>query len=132
MVILTFAYILGMMWQIMITLIVDIMNDDWINTTESGTDGLPFIQYYGLQSKTPEELTIINFYWAFTSLSTVGFGDYVPRSDIERVVGAFILLSGVAVFSYIMGNFIDILNQYKEYKSDNGEDDLLNRFFGTI
>jgi hypothetical protein len=49
-------------------------------------------------------------YFAFTSLSTVGFGDYTPRSDIERSIGAFVLLSGVATFSYIMGNFINILN----------------------
>jgi len=51
-------------------------------------------------------------YFAFTSLSTVGFGDYVPRSNLERAVGAFMLLSGVAIFSYIMGNFIQILNNF--------------------
>jgi len=49
-------------------------------------------------------------YFAFTSLSTVGFGDYNPRSNIERFMVAFVLLFGVAVFSYIMGIFIEILN----------------------
>jgi potassium voltage-gated channel Eag-related subfamily H protein 8 len=51
-------------------------------------------------------------YFAFTSLSTVGFGDFNPRGDIERILCAFILLFGVAIFSYIMGNFIDILDQF--------------------
>ena len=39
-------------------------------------------------------------YFAFTTLSTVGFGDYYPVSDIERFCGAFVLLFGVATFSY--------------------------------
>lgn len=48
-------------------------------------------------------------YYAFTTLSTVGFGDFHPRSNAERTVCAFILLIGVAIFSYVMGNFIEIL-----------------------
>ena len=42
-------------------------------------------------------------YFTFTTLSTVGFGDYHPRSDIERIVGAVILFFGVAIFSIFMG-----------------------------
>ena len=45
-------------------------------------------------------------YYAFTSLSTVGFGDYNPRSDSERLFIAMVLLFGVLTFSYVMGNFI--------------------------
>jgi len=51
-------------------------------------------------------------YYAFTSLATVGFGDYAPRSDEERLVCSMILLFGVAIFSYIMGIFIEILKTY--------------------
>ena len=64
-------------------------------------------------------------YYAFTSLSTVGFGDYEPRSDIERLVCAFILLFGVSIFSYIMGKFIEILSQIKELNSDLDDGDSL-------
>lgn len=71
-------------------------------------------------------------YYAFTSLSTVGFGDYNPRSDFERVLCAMILLFGVAIFSYIMGNFIAILDQYRHLNADLDEGDELARFFGLI
>lgn len=64
-------------------------------------------------------------YFAFTSLSTVGFGDYAPRSDLERGVGAFLLLSGVAIFSIIMGQFIEILDSYMKFNEENNEGDLL-------
>ena len=49
-------------------------------------------------------------YWAFTTLSTVGLGDYFPMRNYERYMGAFGFLMGVAVFSYIMGNFTTIIN----------------------
>jgi len=43
----------------------------------------------------------------------VGFGDLTPRSDVERVICAIILLFGVAVFSYMMGIFIEILDEFQ-------------------
>lgn len=48
-----------------------------------------------------ENLTIV-VYFMFTTLSTVGFGDFNPKSEIERAIMTFILLIGVATFSYIM------------------------------
>ena len=57
-------------------------------------------------------MAIIVVYYAFTSLSTVGFGDYHPRSNEERLFCSMILLFGVAIFSYMMGIFIEILNNY--------------------
>ena len=50
--------------------------------------------------------SLISLYFAFTSLSTVGFGDFYPINDHERLVGAFVLLGGVAAFSYILGELI--------------------------
>jgi hypothetical protein len=71
-----------------------------------------FIHYYELEGNSPAENSIIGFYFAITTLSTVGFGDYTPRSDYERGIGTFILISGVMMFSYLMGSFIDILSSY--------------------
>lgn len=68
-----------------------------------------FIWKFDLNSFSHSKVAIVSTYFAFTSLSTVGFGDYYPVSDMERLVGAFVLLFGVAIFSYIMGNFITIL-----------------------
>jgi len=56
--------------------------------------------------------TIAITYFSFTSLSTVGFGDMHPRNDYERSLTAFILLFGVAIFSIVMGNFIDISDSF--------------------
>ena len=71
-------------------------------------------------------------YFAFTSLSTVGFGDFHPKSDIERLLCAFILLFGVAIFSYIMGIFITILDEFQHLNAELDEGDELTKFFGLI
>ena len=64
-----------------------------------------------------------------TSLSTVGFGDYYPVSDFERLVGAFILLFGVALFSIIMGSFTEILDEFQRFHADIDNGDQLVTFF---
>lgn len=42
------------------------------------------------------------------------------------------LLFGVAIFSYIMGNFIDILTQIQNYTASLDDGDTLTKFFGII
>ena len=102
---------MGLMWLIMCDFINDFVHDmDKYSDEAAKENPETFIHYNGLNEKTMSENTIIATYFAFTSLSTVGFGDYHPRSDIERLLCAFILLFGVAIFSYIMGNFISILD----------------------
>ena len=63
---------------------------------------------------TPVQVLVKVFYFAITTLSTIGFGDFHPVSVLERGIAAFILLFGVAVFSFIMGQFIEILMSYKK------------------
>lgn len=57
---------------------------------------------------------IVSCYYALTTLSTVGYGDYYPISNIERILAVIIMLGGVAFFSYIMGNFIEIITNYEK------------------
>ena len=56
------------------------------------------------------DMVIISLYFALTTLSTVGYGDITPISRIERVTAVIVMMCGVAFFSYIMGNFIEIIS----------------------
>lgn len=64
-----------------------------------------------------------------TSLSTVGFGDYYPISDEERLVYSFVLLFGVMLFSIFMGQLIDMIYNFKLLDSDFNHDEELEKFF---
>lgn len=103
-----FSYFIGMGWLIMCKVVNDIYAyRDPLYNFESEDQ---FLSKFGLLEKSDYEKAIINVYFAFTSLSTVGLGDYHPRSDLERLIFSFIMPLGVAIFAYIMGRFIEMIN----------------------
>jgi len=54
---------------------------------------------------------ITSCYFILTTLATLGYGDYFPKNNDERVLGIVIMLIGVAFFSYIIGTFIGIVQK---------------------
>jgi hypothetical protein len=112
-VILNISYICGIMFLVVCEAVDDFVYDldfgmPYEDTEDHHFPG--FLTHYDLHKNSSAMNLLISLYFAFTSLSTVGFGDYAPRGNYERLFGSFMLLFGVAIFSYIMGNFIDILD----------------------
>ena len=64
------------------------------------------------------------WYYAITTLSTIGFGDFSPKSVNEKFLGAVILQFGVVVFSIIMSKLIDILSSFKAIEQQGQHRDL--------
>ena len=67
-------------------------------------------------------------YFIFTTLTTIGFGDFNPKSEIERVIMTFILLIGVASFSYIMSQFISILLEVQNITAENEDSERMSQW----
>lgn len=88
-----------------------------------------FYDIYELSQSTSLQNLIKGMYFGFTTLSTVGFGDFNPKSDTERVVMIVIFVGGVAIFSIVMSAFLESLQKYSDVTADNEEQDDLNRFF---
>jgi hypothetical protein len=87
-----------------------------------------FIKEFGLQDQESMYQLIISAYYALTTLSTVGYGDYYPISSPERLVAVIVMLIGVAFFSYIMGNFIEILSNYDKNMGNVDQSGDLNNW----
>ena len=107
------AYFMGVAWFLVVKICKDadtkanqILNSGELENVN--TDN--FMTYYDLEDNTEWQNLIVGMYFAYTSLSTVGFGDYAPRSDSERLVTAFILMVGVSVFSVFLGNLTEIID----------------------
>lgn len=64
---------------------------------------------------------IIVCYFALTTLSTIGYGDYYPISINEMIIGMIYMLVGIVCFSQIMGSFIEIIQNY-DNRIDNNDD----------
>jgi len=94
------TYFCGCLWMI----IVDQTKDNSLVT---------FYKSFSLGNLTNKDQLILVSYFVLTTLSTVGYGDYFPFSDIEVVVSLVYILAGAAFFAFIMGSFIEIISNYQ-------------------
>ena len=65
-----------------------------------------------------QDRAIAIMYYALTTLSTVGFGDYHPENSYERLFCAFIMVFGNAIFGYIIGLFKQMIMENDKQTSD--------------
>ena len=121
--ILCISYFFGIFWYVLCDLTTP------KEETGLGDHFLYTFEVYGSDSSTS---MVLLTYFAFTSLSTVGLGDLHPRSNIERLAGAFMLLFGVAITSYIMENFSDMILLFNKFSKTFEEESKLSLFFGTM
>lgn len=61
-------------------------------------------------------------YWAVISLTTIGYGDIVPMTELGRIIASISALVGIAVFalptSVITAEYVAVVNEYREGKID--------------
>ena len=99
---------------------------------DGGTESILFHAGSPIFEKSHLEATLAMMYWAFTTLSTVGLGDYYPMSNYERALSSFGFLMGVAVFSYIMGNFAEIIQFILDINNELEEGEQLTIFLSLL
>ena len=109
----TLTYFLGCLWYYL------------TKANPSGEEINTFYVKYELAKFTSTRRLIICCYFALTTLSTVGYGDLTPQTNFEKIIGIIVMILGIAFFSYIMGNFNDVLINYdKKMGMQNKGSDL--------
>ena len=71
-------------------------------------------------------------YYSFTTLTSVGLGDFVPRSEGERLWAIIIFGIGVFMFYLYQSEFHLILHQYSMLVNDIDHLEELNVFTGVL
>ena len=51
----------------------------------------------------------MSIYWAFTTMTTVGYGDIGATVTTEYIVVIFGMLVGASVFGYVIGNVTSMM-----------------------
>jgi len=75
----------------------------------------------------------ISLYWAFTTISTVGFGDIAGTSRTEYGVIMVGMLVGASAFGYVIGNVFAMMESFDlrdaayKAKMDGVENFLIDR-----
>eukprot|EP00753_Platysulcus_tardus_P013660 PLAT3821.3.p1 GENE.PLAT3821.3~~PLAT3821.3.p1 ORF type:complete len:1960 (+),score=909.62 PLAT3821.3:67-5946(+) len=62
------------------------------------------------------DMYVASFYWSFTTMTTVGYGDILPQTDAERLYSCLAMLLGASVFGYVVGSMASLVG-----KLDAGE-----------
>lgn len=101
-----FTYFLGCFWYI-------ISSDSYDDTRPETWQSTFEIEQYSLMNRL-----LVSCYYAITMLSTVGYGDMYPISNVEKIVAVFCMMIGVAVFSVIMEQFSIAKDEYEAQMMD--------------
>lgn len=115
------SYLFGHLWLILVSIEMQLYSAD------EDFDGQDyFYSYFQLDTYGSGDTTVLALYYSFTTLSTVGFGDFRPRSNAERVLMAVVFVAGVAVFSVLMDNFLTTVKNFRAIASENEESERLS------
>ena len=73
-----------------------------------------FYTKYELTDKNGWTQLLTTMYFVFTTLCTVGYGDYIPSTNLEKIFGIFLMILGIGILSYIISNFNTVLSNYEQ------------------
>jgi len=83
------------------------------NLQEDIDNNSTFITYYDINTDSMSNhyrlLTVA--YFSMTTLAKIGYGDFSPISNRERLLMIIIMFSGMVFFSYVLEQFIYILQK---------------------
>ena len=88
------AHLLGCAWFYVASIGIERGEPTWLSEYEPSAVEGPWERQY-----------MLAVYWAFTTLTTVGYGDITPSNDLERRFTTISLLLGSLVFAYVLGAF---------------------------
>ena len=133
--IMIFSYYVGCYWYLFCFMSIGLVHHHENEELYMESENDSFIFHrdsWDLVNQPHLRQVLVSMYFAFTTLSTIGLGDYYPVSNTERLVGSFVILIGVAMFSYILSELLNSFILIKNIEKPFGDEINLDRFFTTL
>jgi hypothetical protein len=70
-----------------------------------------------LESASIRAQYITCLYWAITTLTTVGYGDIAPSTEIERIFTLMVMFLGISMYAYTIGNVSSLISNLDAAKA---------------
>ena len=61
---------------------------------------------------SPEALYVSCLYWAFTTMTSIGYGDITPSNTSERLLCIMVMIISSGIFGFIIGNIGSIIEKH--------------------
>lgn len=68
-----------------------------------------WVRSAGLMESDWKTHYMISFYWAFQTVSSVGYGDITASDSFEILLSMIVIIVGTGFYSYAIGNFTSII-----------------------
>ncbi len=62
-----------------------------------------------VEFSAPVSRYINSLYWTITTLTTVGYGDITPHTDLQKIFTMAVMMTGVASYGFLIGNLAGFL-----------------------
>lgn len=95
---------------ITVWLSVHIMGCLWFLSAKiEGLNYNTWVFRYGYLDSSVATQYIASIYWAFTTITTVGYGDISPGTELEQLVAILWMMAGVGFYSFTIGSLSSFL-----------------------
>ncbi len=74
-------------------------------------------QYMNGHAASNGEVYLEAFYWTVTTLTTIGYGDITPSEPVQFIYVIIVMLTGAAIYGFIIGNIANIIANIDVAKS---------------
>jgi hypothetical protein len=88
----------------------------FLGLSDPSADG--WIARHGLADRSSGDKLLFSFYWTLTTLTSVGYGDVLPRTRSEILLAMITMCLGVVVIAVAIGNIIALANQLNDGRSE--------------
>jgi hypothetical protein len=88
----------------------------FLGLSDASADG--WIARHGFVDRSSGDKLLFSFYWALTTLTSVGYGDVIPKTRSEILLAMATMCIGVVVIAVAIGNIIAVVNQLNDGRSE--------------
>mmetsp|Transcript_2692 Transcript_2692/g.4212 ORF Transcript_2692/g.4212 Transcript_2692/m.4212 type:complete len:131 (-) Transcript_2692:87-479(-) len=94
------CFIIGVCWYVALTIQQDLSHQ-----------GTTFTDHFKLEELDESSILIVLTYFVFSTITTVGLGDFYPISNFERIMSSIIFLISIMVVTRVVTYLISIFQR---------------------